>query len=136
MEPRNEAVWLTNDQRYDKNATEPSNDPEYYVKSTDIINYLQVGTKNPTFQFDNTLRWQRHRFLQFLDCGRPLRAETCCSNQLQLAPNYFPWPPVNIEHAAHRSPLPTVAWGGPQRQGFCPRALLVTPLAWHDAGGP
>ena len=55
MEPRNEAVWLTNDQRYDKNATEPSNNPEYYVKSTDIINYLQVGTNNPTFQFDNTL---------------------------------------------------------------------------------
>jgi hypothetical protein len=65
MEPRNEAVWRTNDQRYDKNATEPSNDPEYYVKSTDIINYLQVGTNHPTFQFDNTLRWQRHRFLQF-----------------------------------------------------------------------
>jgi hypothetical protein len=43
---------------------------------------------------------------------------------------------VNIEHAAHRSLLPTVAWGGPQRYGFCPRALLVTPLAGHDAGGP
>ncbi len=44
MEPRNEAVlvqavWLTNDQRYDKNATEPSNDPEYCAKNTDIINY-------------------------------------------------------------------------------------------------
>jgi hypothetical protein len=55
MEPRNEAVWLTNDQRYDTNATEPSNESSYSVEAADIINYLQVGAKNPTFTFDNGL---------------------------------------------------------------------------------
>ena len=55
MEPRNEAVWLTNDQRYDTNATEPSNESSYSVEAADIINYLQVGANNPTFTFDNGL---------------------------------------------------------------------------------
>jgi hypothetical protein len=55
MEPRNEAVWLTNDQRYDTNATEPSIESSYSVQAPDIINYLQVGANNPTFTFDNGL---------------------------------------------------------------------------------
>ena len=47
-----------------------------------------------------------------------MRAETCCSNQLQLAPNQFPMATVNIEHAAHRSPLPTVAWVARNAKAF------------------
>ncbi len=55
MEPRYEAVWLTNDQRYDTNATESSNESSYSVQAADIINCLQVGTNDPTFTFDNGL---------------------------------------------------------------------------------
>jgi hypothetical protein len=55
MEPRNEAVRLTNDQRYDTNATEPSNEDSYSVQSSDIINCLAIGSNNPTFTFDSGL---------------------------------------------------------------------------------
>jgi len=55
MDPRNEAVWLTNDERYDTVNTEPSNLDSYKIDSSLVNNYLQVGTNNPTFQYNNSL---------------------------------------------------------------------------------
>ena len=55
MDPRNEAVWLTNDERYDTVNTEPSNLDSYKIDSSLVNNYLQVGINNPTFQYNNSL---------------------------------------------------------------------------------
>jgi hypothetical protein len=55
MDARNEDLWLTNDERYDTINTEPSNQNSYEIDSSLVNNYPQVGTNNPTFQFDNNL---------------------------------------------------------------------------------
>jgi hypothetical protein len=53
MDARKEALWLANDERYDTINTEPSNQNSYEIDSSLVNNYLQVGTNNPTFQFNN-----------------------------------------------------------------------------------
>ncbi len=55
MDSRNEAVWLTNDERYDTVNTEPSNQNSYQIDSSLVKNYLQFGTIDPTFQYNNSL---------------------------------------------------------------------------------
>jgi hypothetical protein len=55
MNSRNEAVCLTNDERYDTDNTEPSNQNSYKIDCSLVKNYLQVATNNPTFQYNNSL---------------------------------------------------------------------------------
>jgi hypothetical protein len=65
MDPRNEAIWLTNDERYDGVKRQPSHEDSFSIDSSLVNTYLQVGTKNPTF----------HRTLQFCSNGSAERSK-------------------------------------------------------------